>query len=947
MSAFTRLTDLLDRYSGRFILAAVALTLLLVIPLVAMAPEDDASSDPGGDVIDLQDDIDDRFESLIHANGYIVEARGEDMLTQAVLWELYQNTRELLAADQRGELAPEDLPAQTYLYQAFDTDTNHPFVGLNTLADSVQRVLSNPAFGATLEFATDDQVKLAVHILLSNPETSELKDSLSVNARSERRVVGREEIDYWIAEALVFRVMADNEKLGGGSGRGIGADESDLDKEEFNRNVQRVLRGEERTYHLWGIAIDLNLETADEGQTAAIFVMFTAIAAVVVVGFSLRSYWAMALTGAGLGVLMIWLKGISNLVGLKGGLTIELIVPIAMIALGVDFAVHAMRRYQEEKALGYAPRRAFRIGFAGVLGALVLATLSDGIAFLSNASSEIEAIIHFGIAAGIAAASSFLVLGVIVPLAAMRIDELLRPRPGSASVVARIITLTSGASLTALTGASVLLLVFGLTIPGVVVLLATIVGFLVIPILIMRRRNRGQELQDDSFTFPIDTQREEAKTSWLVPVVAGLARYRNLVLLVMAGVTAAAVLLALRLNPEFDVKDFFDSNSDFVVSLDKLDEHIAERSGEPGIIYIKGDLTDPQALAAMQQFIGNLAQNPYVGRDADGDPSLEDNVLTVLERITSSAYARGQATQASGLSITDNNGDGIPDSKEQIKATYDYIIQNGVPLDESTLVYDVGQVRDQLFHDPSGGEENVTVLVVGIPGTREQTVVKAARKALTEDLEVLLQNPLITRVGVTGSPFIREGQLGATTSFLQTSLPIAAAAVLVLLLLTMRSLRYAVVTIIPIGLVVAWLYALMYLIGFSLNFVTATIGAISIGVGIDYSIHMTERFREELRRAATKMQALRQAANGTGVALVASAVSSMVGFTILGFAPMPMFSSFGFLTAIMIFLALVASLVVLPSLLLLVTPEKAAQGAPVAATASEGQLPVREAGALL
>ena len=60
---------------------------------------------------------------------------------------------------------------------------------------------------------------------------------------------------------------------------------------------------------------------------------------------------------------------------------------------------------------------------------------------------------------------------------------------------------------------------------------------------------------------------------------------------------------------------------------------------------------------------------------------------------------------------------------------------------------------------------------------------------------------------------------------------------------------------------------------------------------------------------------------------MASAASSIVGFTILGFAPMPMFSSFGFLTAIIISLALAASLVVLPSLLLLVTPEKAAQGA--------------------
>ena len=68
-----RVVDTLESYSGRIILAAVAVTLLLIIPLVAMAPEEDASSDPGGDVFDLQDELDDRFESLIHSNGYIVE----------------------------------------------------------------------------------------------------------------------------------------------------------------------------------------------------------------------------------------------------------------------------------------------------------------------------------------------------------------------------------------------------------------------------------------------------------------------------------------------------------------------------------------------------------------------------------------------------------------------------------------------------------------------------------------------------------------------------------------------------------------------------------------------------------------------------------------------------------------------------------------------------------
>ena len=580
---FDRVVDTLESHSGRVILAAVALTLLLIIPLVTMAPGEEASSDPGGDVFELRDEIDDRFESLIHSNGYIVEARVKDVLTQAVLWELYQNTQGLLAADGKGELAPKSLQAQPYLYQAFDTDTNRRFTGLNTLADEIQRVLSDPALGTSLEFATDDQVKLAVHILFSNSETSGLKDLLSVKARSEKRIVEGREIDYWTSPALIFRVMAGSEKLGGvaGSGGGISADESDLDKEEFNRNVQRVVRGDESTYRLWGIAIDQNLEAEDEGQTAGIFVMFTVIAAVIVVGIALRSYWAMALTGAGLGALMIWLKGISNLVGLKGGLTIELIVPIAMIALGVDFAVHALRRYQEEKALGYAPQRALKVAFAGVLGALVLAMLSDGIAFLSNVSSGIEAIIHFGIADGIAAASSFVLLGVIVPLAAMRIDQLRRPRPGSASLVGRALTLVGSAGVAALFATGVLLLVVGLSIPGVVIFLVTILGSLVILALVLRRRNRGLAPQTDSLSRSFASSGEDSRVGWVGTVVAGLARFRPLVLLVIAGVTAASVLMALRIDPELDVKDFFDSNSDFVVGLDKLDEHIAERSGEP------------------------------------------------------------------------------------------------------------------------------------------------------------------------------------------------------------------------------------------------------------------------------------------------------------------------------------------------------------------------------
>ncbi len=77
-----------------------------------------------------------------------------------------------------------------------------------------------------------------------------------------------------------------------------------------------------------------------------------------------------------------------------------------------------------------------------------------------------------------------------------------------------------------------------------------------------------------------------------------------------------------------------------------------------------------------------------------------------------------------------------------------------------------------------------------------------------------------------------------------------------------------------------------------------------------------------MNRSILPMDAVRKAAKGTGVALLASAGSSIGGFAVMGFAPMPLFSSYGILTATMIALALTASILVLPALLTLVTGTK-------------------------
>ncbi len=902
----------------------MGITLLLIIPMLTMSTSEIPSLDPPGEVIDLGDTIDQRFAFPFHANAFIAESRDGDMLTQAALWELYRNEGRLRAMDREGRLNPEGLPSQPYLYQGFDTFAGRSFTGVITIADAVHAVMAeSPFFDSNLEDATDEEVKLAIHFLLQDPITSGLRDTFSAEAASRTIIVNGVSIEAWYSPALIMNVIADNDKLGGGPSRtALDVSDAVLHKEEFDRNVQSVLRGEQISYLLWGIAIDQNLEAEEEGSTSGIYIMFTMMAVLAVVGLTLRSYWALVLTGAGLGILMIWLRGLSNLVGLKGGSLIELLVPIAMISLGVDFAVHALMRYREERGNGHAPGLAIRIGFAGVLGALLLAMMSDSIAFLSNLSAGIEAVIHFGSAAGIAVASSFLVLGIGVPLVLSWIDVSSPTRRFLPGTAGSVFWLLAGAGSAVLFATSIILMVAVSQWIGLAILTGAILGVVVAPALLLRRIRQPEPQEVD---HPWNSPFTQAADRWVSTIVTTLAHMKYLVILVALAATIMAGILAFRLEPRFDVKDFFDSSSDLVISLDKLDQHVGELGGEPATLYIEGDLADPGAVAAMDRFVAGLSDNPYISKDTEGQAELwEFNLLHILRYVMSNTYALGQVESAAGMAVTDTDGDGYPDSRKQLRAIYDYVEANGVPQDQDTLIYGSDLVKGILSLKPN--EDNIaTLMTTGIPGSREQTIVAKARASLGEDLALLQQEDAILRAGLTGSPFVREAQLDAATRTIQRSLPIAAVGALVLLLIAMRSVRYAVITVIPIGLVIVWLYALMHLVGFSLNFVTATIGAVSLGVGIDYSIHLTQRFREEMVSAQSKMEALRRSAGGTGVALLISASSSMVGFTIMGLAPFPLISTYGFLTASMIGLALMASLVVLPSLLMLVTRDKAPQ----------------------
>jgi len=877
---------------GLVIGVIIALTAALIVPFLAMAPTRSASTEPSGDVFTARDRIDEAFVSSVHPMFTIAAHEEGDLLRAEPLAELLAASAALRA----------DVTLGPTLLSYFEAEAAVDAVGVLTLADLVDAELRDGGV-AGIAGATDAEVKAAGAALIDRyGERSEL---LGLSAASARSATGE-----WIIPAVTFPVLSDNEVLGFGNlSVSLGGD---TDVEEFDREVRDLLRSEAPAFRIDGVAIDVNLTAAEQGAVAGPFIGFTILAALVLVGLIFRSYWVLATVGVAFLILIVWLKGISNLIGLEDDLVLSLIVPVAMVSFGVDFAFHAIGRYREERAEGRQAGPAVIGGLTAVIGALVLALTSDAVAFLANVTSGIESIQQFGIGAAIALASAFVLLGVVAPLVVAWIEERV-PAPGAGrrAVVGRV---AGGFGAAGMAMASVLLLVFILPWLGVVMAAVTALATLAIPFAWARR-------QDGPVLGAID--QAAGSSAFAAPIgriVAGLARRPVPVLGIAAVVTVVAAVYAVQVPAEFDVEDFFSSDTDFVVGLDQLDVHVGDRGGEPAIIYVEGDLTDPSALAALSARLDEIREldSAVLARGDDGLITVDGGVFEVLDASWLSPVMSQIVAAETGVVIADQDADGIPDTREQVVALLGVARSVGVPLDTERLLLTPDDVRTVVSID---GPTPATVLRLGLVDSRAQQSVANAREALEPIVAALSGDLGGSFVQITGSPFEREASLDATNRALQVSLPIAMVLCLVVAGLFLRSVRYGLASIVPIAMVVAWLYAFMFTAGFAINLVTATIAAVSVGIGIDFAIHFIVRYREELARYGGREQAVRVASEGTGLALVASALSSAIGFGILAFAPMPLFAAYGLLTAVMIVMALVATLAVLPSLLVLITSD--------------------------
>ena len=99
------------------------------------------------------------------------------------------------------------------------------------------------------------------------------------------------------------------------------------------------------------------------------------------------------------------------------------VVPILMIGLGVDYAIHLISRYREEVGEGASVDDAMSISMKTSGVALVLATLTTVIGFLTNLANPVPALSDFGILAAIGILFSFLLMMTFVPALRVLLDR--------------------------------------------------------------------------------------------------------------------------------------------------------------------------------------------------------------------------------------------------------------------------------------------------------------------------------------------------------------------------------------------------------------------------------------------------------------------------------------------------------------------------------------------
>lgn len=186
------------------------------------------------------------------------------------------------------------------------------------------------------------------------------------------------------------------------------------------------------------------------------------------------------------------------------------------------------------------------------------------------------------------------------------------------------------------------------------------------------------------------------------------------------------------------------------------------------------------------------------------------------------------------------------------------------------------------------------------------------------------------QVNVTGVLVLYNNVLQSLYESQILTLGVVMFVIMLMFLLLFRSLAIALICIIPNAIAAAFVLGIMGWLGIPLDIMTITIAAISVGIGVDNTIHYMHRFRREYPRFGNYRQTMFFCHNSIGRAMYFTSMTIVAGFSILALSNFIPTIVFGLLTSLAMLVALVGSLTLLPQLLIVfkpLGPETQADGA--------------------
>ena len=582
------------------------------------------------------------------------------------------------------------------------------------------------------------------------------------------------------------------------------------------------------------------------GDSLAIVGPLALLFVVVALAVAYRDLLDILLGLVGIAAVLVWTFGFMGWADIAFN-QLFIAVPVLLIGLSIDYAIHIFMRHREERGeLQNGPRKSMAVALSGVGVALVWVTATTVIGFLSNLTSPVPPIQEFGVVSAVGITAALLVFGLLVPALKIEVDSFFEGRGWD-------------------------------------------------------RQKRAFGTGGGRFSAVLSLGSRTAKAAPLVVILAALI------------ISAGGAYGASQVDTSFNQEDFLAeeppgwmenlpepfSPGEYTAkaNLEYVNRNFLREDSQAQIL-VEGDVTDPAALRAVANASEEAAASDVTKKLAGGEASIQ-SPLSVMQQV-----AADNETFARTLAGADTDGDGIPE--ENVSAVYDQLFAVAGPQAAGVV------------HRTEGGDYEALRMVVSTRGGASQSAVTSEMRAVADGVSA--SGFEATATGQTVLFNIVQDQLLETVI---QSLLITLVAVFAFLMVTYRitegSATLGAVTLLPVVLSVSWILGTMYLVDIPFNILTGMITSLTVGLGVAYSIHLSERYNQELERTGSVWTAMERAVTGTGGALLGSAATTVGGFGTLAFAILPPLQQFGIITGLTIIYAFLASVLVLPSLLVVWT----------------------------